>query len=185
MSYEHLSMWTFTASEDPCPTCEAMQGVYSYEVARPHPNCACTITTNSGFQTEVIATREELVDEYESAEEVTWVPHGGESSVSQDWSTGTESTVTGEVSAEGGGVGASLGGSESESSSAGGSKTVTFRYDDDLGGASQMIIATYLVRVYQKIETHRYHWSGEYFELEVIAATREERSFTGYHTEAF
>lgn len=187
MSFEDKELWLFTPSDGGCDTCQAMAGVYSYAVAEPHPNGNCAIESGQA-KVELVRTREELSDQYELLEEVTWVPKGGQSVVTKEWSTGTETTVSGGVSAEGGGFGISGGVSGSESATAGGSEQVTFPYDNDLGGESQMVVATYQVSIYQTIETYRAHWSegmGMDFEFDVIAGTRQERSFTGYRTEAF
>ncbi len=187
MSYETVAMWLFQPSGDSCDTCAAMQGAYGYAVERPHPNCKCTVTQGDA-KAELTSSREELVDQYDMLEAVTWVPRGGESTVEQNWSTGTETTTSGELSGQEGGFGISLGHSETGSRSSGGSTSVTFNYSDDVGGASQLVLATYQVKVYQRIDTYRAHFTegmGADFEFEVIAGTREEQAFAGYRHEAF
>jgi hypothetical protein len=187
MSFETLGLWLFEPADGSCDRCGERQGLYSYAVEPPHENCHCTVTSGE-VKAELIATREDLVDQYELVEEVTWMPRGGELAVEQNWSTGTETTVSGEGSVEEGGIGATIGGSQTDSATSGGSKTVTFRYDTDVGGASQLVVALYQVKVFQTVQTYRAHWSegmGADFEFEVIAATREERAFSGYRQVAF
>jgi hypothetical protein len=187
MSYETIDMWLYEPADGACDTCAGMQGVYTYAVQTPHPNCKCVVTTGSA-KAELISTRDELVDQYEVWEEITWVPRGGESSLEQNWSTGTETSVTGEGSAEEGGFGITVSETDTNSAAVGGSRSVTFNYDDAVGGQSQLIAAVYQVKLFQRIETYRAHWSegaGADFEFEVIAATREERAFAGYRTVAF
>lgn len=184
---EEFELWVFVPTDAACDTCAGMQGGYSYSVTRPHDNCKCIIHSTQ-VKAELQATRHELVDQYEMWEEVAWVPRGGSTSVEQNWSTGTETTVSGEVGAEGSGVNVTVGGSQTVTGSSGGSRTVTFPYDADVGGASQLVAAVYQVKVFQVIGTYKAHWSvgmGTDFEFEVVASTREERAFSGYRTVAF
>lgn len=188
MSYETLDLWLFEPADGACGTCADMRGVYSYAVPRPHENCTRCSVSSGEVKAELTATREELIDQYELVEAVTWVAKGGESAVEQNWSTGTETTVSGEGSVEEGGIGATIGGSQTDTASSGGSRTETFHYDVDVGGASQLVAALYQVKVFQTVHTYRAHWSegmGADFEFEVIAATREERTFSGYRQVAF
>lgn len=187
MSYVNVNLWLFEPSGDACDACEETRGLYSYQVDPPHPNCQCNISSGD-VKAELIATREELVDQYEMVTEIQWVPSGGQASVQKTWSTGTEVNVSGNVSVEGAGVGASLGGGRTDSVGVSVAESVTFNYDQAVGGSSQMVVAIYQVKVFQIVETYQAHWSegmGVDYQFDVIAQTREERTFAGYRAEAF
>lgn len=187
MSFEAVDLWLFQPSGDSCDTCAAMLGFYGYEVERPHPNCKCTVTSGDA-KAELVSSREELVDQYEMLLELKWVPRGGSVTLEQNWSTGTEISTSGEFGAEEGGFSLGIGLSRTGSESTGGSVSVTFNYRDDVGGASQLILAVYQVKVFQRIETYKAHLTegmGLDFEFEIIAGTREEQAFAGYRQEAF
>jgi hypothetical protein len=179
MSYEEKSFWLFTGS---CSVCEERVGVWETAPGRPHENCSCEITEGEA-KVELVATREEIFDQYELLEDVGHVPKGGQLVTEQNWSTGTSTSGSAEVSGEVGGVGVSVGGEHSRSSSEGGSNSVTFTYDEEEGGDSQMVVARYEVTVYVAVNTYRAHWSegmGPDFEFESYGETREERYFAGY-----
>lgn len=180
MSVENLQMWRFTpSSDDPCHFCESMAGTYSYEVVGPHPGCRCAIVED-GVAAELIASREELVETYQLVLPVTTVPRGGETAIAKTWNTDSTSTVSQEATGTEGFLGVTFGSSQADTDSVGGSETVTFRYDDETGGGTQTVNATYDVSIYWTIETHRHNYPGGYLDYEVVANTREVRTFSGY-----
>jgi hypothetical protein len=192
MSFEEKKFWIFVANED-CVICVPMAGIYESEPHPPHNNCTCDIVSDE-LKVELVATREEQVDTYEDLREVAYVPQGGETKNSQDWSTGTITTRGGEVSGEvGGPPGTAKGGgkviaTDTHVHNEGGSQAVTFKYNSELGGETQVVYAVYEVTVYQTINTYHAHFSeglGTDFEFEAEGGTREVRTFIGYHTEGF
>ena len=184
MSFDEKTLWLFVGS---CDECSALAGVHASEPSRPHPNCTCEITEGE-VDCELVATREELVDEYELLEEVGWLPKGGSLSVEQTWSTESSTTVSGQMEVEAGPVTIGGGAEHENTTGSGGSKGVEFNYDEEEGGENQLVVAIYEVKVYEIIETYRAHWSegqGPDYEFDVIAGTREERTFQGYDQQGF
>lgn len=182
---EDLEVYWFNGNGD-CEACSAMTGLYTEHPDRPHENCECPIEQGE-VRCELVSESREIFDQYELLEPIGWIPKGGSIDREKNWNTETSVSGSGEISGEVGGVGVSVGGEASESSSSGGSETVHFEYDEEEGGDSQLVLARYEVTIWRITQTWVAHWSegfGMDHEFETYEH-EEEQVFAGYEQEGF
>jgi len=176
------TFWLFDGSNG-CNLCQDMTGGYHEEPERPHENCKCPLTEGEVRCSEV-SREEEVIDQYELLLKIACVSKaGGTEALARTWSTGKTVSGSGTGSAKFGDFGISVGGGVSETTTTGGTDTVTFHYDPEEGGESQWILAEYEVTVHQETITWLAHWTettGDPNETFETMKRWEERLFIRY-----
>jgi hypothetical protein len=171
--YTGRIIYIWTPGSDACPACLAMKGIWDEKPDEPHPNCDCTVESAELVLKKVAEFTEELPIVHER-ERISTIPKGGNITEKKTWSTSFSGG--GKVSGEQGEL--SFSGSASEGSS----QDVTFNYDDEEGGPSQVVFAEFEVRRKRITSYYVPHWSEYPADLDPIEASHieSERVFIGY-----